>query len=210
MGLTGQVCTLESKTYTWTLKGKGNTNIKGKNPQKWRGGLFSLDPCEREKREDIGTLGRRLRTQVLQPVLMEGLARQAEPARIRATIKATIKPPICVQGHAFQAHSLQIILLGPFAYEPNVIHGSLQIVSLQLVPSVGKACALAQVAVGLSLCQAKVREGASISSDMLLLFQHKFPLGAMPDRAKGMDNSRDFQHQVNPPPTLVKGLTFGK
>ena len=41
-----------------------------------------------------------------------------------------MKSPTCAQGHAFQAHSLQIILLGPFAYEPNVIHGSLQIVSL--------------------------------------------------------------------------------
>ena len=63
---------------------------------------------------------------------MEGLASQAKPAHIRASIEATIKPPTCVQGHAFQAHSLQIILLGPFAYDPNVIYGSLQIVSLHI------------------------------------------------------------------------------
>ena len=141
---------------------------------------------------------------------MKGLASQAKPAHIRASIETTIKPLTCTQGHAFQAHSLQIILLGPFACKPNVIHGSLQIVSLQLAPFVGKACALAQVAVELSLCQAKVCEGASISSDMLLLFQHKFPLGAMPGSAKGTGNSRGFQHQAKPPPTLIKGLTFGK
>ena len=69
---------------------------------------------------------------------MEGLASQAKPAHIRAFIEVTIKPPTCAQGHAFQAHSLQIILLGPFAYELNVIHGLLQIVSLQLAPFVGK------------------------------------------------------------------------
>ena len=63
---------------------------------------------------------------------MEGLASQAKPTHIRASIEAMIKPPTCTQGHVFQAHSLQIILLGPFAYEPNVIHGSLQIVSPQL------------------------------------------------------------------------------
>ena len=113
--------------------------------------------------------------------------------------------PTCAQGHAFQAHSLQIILLGSFAYEPNVIHGSIQIVPLQLAPSVGKACALAQVAVELSLCQAKVCEGAFISSDMLLLFQHKFPLGAMPGSAKGAGNSRGFQHQANPSPLWSRG-----
>ena len=100
---------------------------------------------------------------------MEGLASQAKPAHIRASIETTIKPLSCAQGHAFQTHSLQIILLGPFAHEPNVVHGSLQIVSLQLVPSVGKACALAQVAVELSLCQVKDCESASISDDMLLI-----------------------------------------
>ena len=100
---------------------------------------------------------------------MEGLANQAKPAHIRASIEATIERPTCAQGHAFQAHSLQIILLGPFVYEPNVIHGSLQIVSLQLAPSVGKAYALAQVVVELSLCQVKDCESASISSDMLLI-----------------------------------------
>ena len=136
---------------------------------------------------------------------MKGLASQAKPAHVRVSIEATINPPTCAQGHALQAHSLQIILLRPFAHEPNVIHGSLQIVSLQLVPSVGKACTLAQVAVELSFCQAKVCEGASISSDMLLLFQHKFPLGAMPGSAKGTDNSRGFQHQANPSPPWSRG-----
>ena len=41
------------------------------------------------------------------------------------------KPLTCVQGHAFQTHSLQIILLGPFTCELNVVHGSLKIESLQ-------------------------------------------------------------------------------
>ena len=35
------------------------------------------------------------------------------------------KPLTDDQGPAFQAHSLQIILLGPFTYEPNAIFGSL-------------------------------------------------------------------------------------
>ena len=35
------------------------------------------------------------------------------------------------KGRPFQTHSLQIILFGPFTYEPNVILGSLKIVSLQ-------------------------------------------------------------------------------
>ena len=64
---------------------------------------------------------------------MEGLANQAKPARIRASIEATIEGPTCARVHAFQAHSLQIILLGPFVYEPNVMHGLLHIVSLHLV-----------------------------------------------------------------------------
>ena len=104
-----------------------NTSIKEKTPQE------NGDPCEREKGEDARLLGRRPRTQVLQLVPMEGLASQAKPAHIRASIK----PPTYAQCHAFQAHSLQITLLGSFAYEPNVIHGSLQIVSLQkLLPNI--------------------------------------------------------------------------
>ena len=35
------------------------------------------------------------------------------------------------QGQAFQAHTLQIVLFKPFTYEPNVIPGSLIIVSSQ-------------------------------------------------------------------------------
>ena len=35
------------------------------------------------------------------------------------------KPLTDDQGPAFQAHSLQMTLLGPFTYEPNVILGSL-------------------------------------------------------------------------------------
>ena len=126
---------------------------------------------------------------------MEGLASQAKPAHIRTSLDTMIKPSTCAQGHAYQAHSLQIILLGPCAYEPNVIHGPLnKIVYLQLAPSVGMACALAQVAAELSLCQARVYEGAFITSDILLLFQHEFPLGAMPGSAKGTGNSRGFPH----------------
>ena len=51
------------------------------------------------------------------------------------------------KGRPFQTHSLPIILFGPFTYEPNVILGLLKIVSLQLAPSVGRAHALAQMAV---------------------------------------------------------------
>ena len=80
-----------------------------------------------------------------------------------------------------------------------------QIVSPQLAPSVGMACTLAQEAAELSLCQARVYEGAFITSNKLLLFQHKFPLGAMLGSAKGTGNSRGFQHQVNPSPPGSRG-----
>ena len=67
---------------------------------------------------------------------MEGLASQAKPAHIRASIEATIKLPTCAQGHAFQTHSLQIIFLGPFTYEPNVILGPLN----NRVATIGAVC----------------------------------------------------------------------
>ena len=92
----------------------------------------------------------------------------------------------------FQTHSLQIILFGPITYEPNVILGSLKIVSLQLAPSVGMACALPQVAVESSLYQAKVREVSSFSSDMQLLLRHKLLLGETPCSANGAGSSRGF------------------
>ena len=66
-------------------------------------------------------------------------------------MKSGSNPNPAPKGRPFQTHSLQIVLFGPFTYEPNVILGSLKIVSLQLAPSVGTACALAQVAVGLTL-----------------------------------------------------------
>ena len=73
---------------------------------------------------------------------MDGLASIAKPAHAVFLVGTTIKPLTCAQGHAFQAHSLQIILLGLFTCEPNVVHGSLKIVSLQLAPSVGKGLGL--------------------------------------------------------------------
>ena len=97
-------------------------SIKGKIPQKKKGGLSP--PVKGEKVKDIKILGQRPRTKkILQPVPMEGLASQARPAHIRISIDATIKLSPYAQGHAFQAHSLQIILLGYFAYEPNVTLG---------------------------------------------------------------------------------------
>ena len=56
---------------------------------------------------------------------MECLASQAKSSHVKASIKTMIKLLTCDQGPAFQAHSLQIILLGPFTYELNVILGSL-------------------------------------------------------------------------------------
>jgi len=56
---------------------------------------------------------------------MECLASQAQSTHVKASIKTTTKPLIGDQGPAFQAHYLQITLLGPFTYESNVILGSL-------------------------------------------------------------------------------------
>ena len=81
------------------------------------------------------------------------------------------------------------------------------------VPTIGavcrKACALAQVAVELSLCRANVCEGSYISSDVLLLLQHRFPLGATPRSANGMGNSRGFKHQASSP-HLGRGANLRK
>ena len=49
------------------------------------------------------------------------------------------------QGLAFQTHALQMILLGPFYVRTRHCYGPPRIVTLQLAPSVGKACVLAQV-----------------------------------------------------------------
>ena len=81
--------------------------------------------------------------EVSQPLLMEGLASQAKPVHTEIPVGTTTKSLTYAQGHTFQAHSLQIILLGPFACEPNVVHGLLKIESLQLAPSVGMVCVLA-------------------------------------------------------------------
>ena len=78
------------------------------------------------------------------------------------------KPVTGDQGPAFQAHSLQIILLGPFTYEPNVIFGSLNNRVLTIGAVCGEACTLAQVAAELSLCQVRAGESSFISSSMLL------------------------------------------
>ena len=100
-------------------------SIKGKIPPEEKAGGGLSPPVKGEKWKDIRILGQRPRTKVLQPVPMEGLTSQARPARTRISMDATIKPSTCAQGHAFQAHSLQIILLGPIAYEPNVTLGPL-------------------------------------------------------------------------------------
>ena len=53
-------------------------------------------------------------------------------------MKILTKPLPNDEGSAFQTHALQIVLFETFTYEPNVILGSLKIVSLQLAPSVGR------------------------------------------------------------------------
>ena len=47
------------------------------------------------------------------------------------------------QGLAFQTHALQMTLFEPFSRANPTQLGSLRFVSLQLAPSVGKACVLA-------------------------------------------------------------------
>ena len=115
------------------------------------------------------------------------------------------------QGPAFPSHFLQIILFGPFTYEPNVILGPLKIVSLQLTPSVGMACALARLAVESGLYQTEVCEVSFISSNMQLLLRHQLPLGATSRNANGTGSFRGFQRQANTHlPTLAEGLILKK
>ena len=68
---------------------------------------------------------------------------------------------------------------------------------------------MAPVAVESNLCQARVCEGSFISSNMLLLFRRKFPLGATPRSANGTDSSRGFQYQANSP-YLARGANLKK
>ena len=73
------------------------------------------------------------------------------------------------------------------------------IVSLQLAPSVGKACARAQVAVESTHWQAQVFVVSSVSGDVWLSLRRTLPLGATPRNAKGAGISRGFQPQANFP-----------
>ena len=59
-------------------------------------------------------------------------------------MNTTKNPSFGDQGLAFQTHALQMILFGPFYVRTQHCYGSLRIMSLQLAPSVGKACVLAQ------------------------------------------------------------------
>ena len=52
-------------------------------------------------------------------------------------------PSISDQGLTLQSHALQMILFGPFYVRTQYHFGSLQIESLQLAPSVERACVLA-------------------------------------------------------------------
>ena len=63
-------------------------------------------------------------------LLMDGLVSRAKPAHAGFPVGTPTKPLTCAQDHTFQAHSLQIILLGPFICEPNAVHGPLKIALL--------------------------------------------------------------------------------
>ena len=79
-----------------------NTSIKGKESEEEgipAGGGKILQRGEKGKGTVL--LGRYLRTQTLQPALMESLASQAKSAYVRASIKTTTKPLTCAQGPAF-------------------------------------------------------------------------------------------------------------
>ena len=47
-------------------------------------------------------------------------------------MKATIKPLSGDQGLTFQPHALQIVLYGPFTYEPTIMCGSLVVTNCVL------------------------------------------------------------------------------
>ena len=57
---------------------------------------------------------------------------------------------------------------------------------------------MAQVVAESSLCQTRVCESSSVSSNTLLS-RRKFPLGATPRSVNGTGSSRGFQHQANAP-----------
>ena len=84
-------------------------------------------------------------------------------------------------------------LVWAFTYELTITCGSLQIVSLQLAPSVGMACALTRV-VESGFCQTRVRKRSFIPSNTLLLFRHRFPLRATPHSVNDTGSSRGFHH----------------
>ena len=77
---------------------------------------------------------------------MECLASQAKSSHVKASIKTMIKLLTCDQGPAFQAHSLQITLLGPITHEPNVILGLLnnRVLTISNLDLISTICAFHQ------------------------------------------------------------------
>ena len=124
-------------------------------------------------------------------------------------MNTTTKPPPGNHDLAFRTHSLQIILSGPIHVQTQHHCGLLRNVTLQLAPSVGMACALARAAVELSFCWTRVYEDAFMTGGTLLLFRHKFPLGATPRNASGMA-SLGVSNIKLASPTLFEELTFRK
>ena len=57
-------------------------------------------------------------------------------------IKPGPKPCLVPKGMPFQTRSLQIILFGPFTYEPKVIPGPLKIVAPQEPITIGQSLAM--------------------------------------------------------------------
>ena len=113
------------------------------------------------------------------------------------------------QGLAFQTHALQILLFELLTYKPNTRLGSLQIESIQLMPSVGKTFVLVQA----------VDQGnpSITSSSSLLCPSIKFRWGLrfkapVARTFLGVSNVGSTSHTLTEglTPPLLKKLSFGQ
>ena len=122
-GLIGRVNTPKRQNWHVDKKREVNTGIKGEERQGRKG--RKKGSYKKNNGKNVMLLGLSPRTQTLRATPMWSLAILAKPTFVWASMKITTKLPSNDQGPAFLAHSLWIILFGPFTYEPNVILESL-------------------------------------------------------------------------------------
>ena len=89
-------------------------------------------------------LGRGLRTGATHNVPEQIIIKHVKFILVQVAMKTPINYRPVTKTQPFKPTLYKLYCLGLLTHEPNIILGSLRIESLQLAPSVGKACVLAQ------------------------------------------------------------------